>query len=112
MTGLLDTIYDFGAGLIGADNGGASTQAYQFGQNPLSGLMDYAQANQAGIKALGTGLTGLGNIYSAMQQADYAKGLLDLQKQQVAREQEREEEAETAMAIGFQQSGLSNYYGV
>jgi len=81
----------------------------------LGGLMDNKDLIGLGGQLLG----GYAQYQNAQSQADYAKGLLDLNRQQInateaerQRQIDKEEEAQQSMMTGFTQSGLSNYYGV
>lgn len=116
------SLWDFGKGLLktGADIG-TDMSSYASGRdfsNNLSGLfdlsggLDYLQKNKSNLETMGSLLSTGANIYQIKEQADYLDFLKKQSIESTAREQQREEEAEEAMATGFQQSGLADYYGV
>jgi len=111
----LGGLYDFGKGLVGS-SGTIGTDGARTG---TEGLMGFLTNNQDALKFGGNVLGAIGNYQQAQSQQDYAKGLLDLQRQQIntaeaerQRQIDKEEEAQQSMMTGFNQSGLSNYYGV
>ena len=94
--------------------------------NSISSGMDWLGKNQDSLKGLQS-IAGVGgglfdaytNYKSANQQADYAQGLLDLQKQTTLaslaeqdRQVDKEETAIADMQTGFKKSAFGNYYNV
>lgn len=56
------------------------------------------------LQGLGTVLGAGGSIYSGIQQGKYAKDLLNLQKQNYARQVSREDQQDANLANGFNNS--------
>lgn len=84
-----------------------------------SGTLDFLSNNKGLLDAGATALGAYSGYQTMQNQADYAQGLLDLQREQVnlaeaerQRQIDKEEEAQASMATGFSQSGLNSYYGV
>lgn len=105
--------YDFGTGLLGGESGGVGTQAFTAGSNLLpsgSGLMDYLTKNKDVLSMLGTGVAGLGGLYTDYNTMKNAEKLYDAQIADYQRSIDKEEEAQASMQAGFASSGLSDYY--
>lgn len=58
------------------------------------------------LKNLGTVIGGIGGAYGNIQQAKYAKNLINLQKSAYQRGIKKQDDAEKAMADGFNNSPL------
>lgn len=105
--------YDFGSGLMGGDSGGVGTQAFTAGSDLFSsdnGLMNYLTENKDAIGLLGSGVAGLGGLYTDYNTMKNAEKLYNAQIADYERSIKKEDEAQAAMQSGFSSSGLSNYY--
>lgn len=128
MAGLLDwldfnksgglDLGDVSTGISKAGTGlsnlwGSTGTVDEFGDRVgATGLLGSLMADKNMYATAGSLLGTVSDIRSAEKQADYLDFLKSQAIASTAREQQREEEAEEAMATGFQQSGLADYYGV
>ena len=69
----------------------------------FGGLLDTLSKNKDVMTTAGSLLGTAGKLYSAREQADYAKGLLDLQRENIARQEE-----ERQRQIGKEESAIAN----